>query len=70
MLVGDFTAFIKLGTADKLRLFKPSTTLPVSRSADFGTDRLCFVFISKSRLSKGKTICGCKRNKKKKKSWT
>lgn len=47
MLVGDFTAFIKLGTADLLRLFKPSTMLPVSNSPflqPFGTDGFALYF--------------------------
>lgn len=69
VLVGDFTAFIKLGTADLLRLFKPSTMLPVSNSQflqPLGRTALLCIYLEKLTVQEKPSVNA----REKKKSWT
>lgn len=69
MLVGDFTAFIKLGTADLLHLFKPSTMLPVSNSQflqPLGRTALLCIYLEKSTVQEKPSVNAREIKKKKK----
>lgn len=76
MLVGDFTAFIKLGTADLLRLFKPSTMLPVSNSPflqPLGRTTLLCIYLETSAVQEKPSVNAREikeEKKKREKSWT